>query len=250
MAKKIDRSTHGPGWGEVILGAALALVLGVVLGAALMILKPVVVVKDLPKEEDRVRGAVYYVEGATGGNPKQAQAKRKAFVEGQSITLNEAEINALTGSTATAAATPPGKAPPAKAPEKAKTPEKGKEKGKDEKAAPAPAGDEILAKGPPNVRIRGGVMQIGVPVTIAVAGLDQKVTVQARGKFVKEDGVFVFQEDELYFGSCPVHRLPFVSSYVHQKVLGELPVPEDVVAAWRKLANVTVEDTTLKLSTQ
>ncbi|HUR58678.1 MAG TPA: hypothetical protein VM029_13280 [Opitutaceae bacterium] len=246
MAKKIDRSTHGPGWGEVILGAALALVLGVVLGCVLLVLKPVVIAKDLPKEGERMRGVVYYVEGATGGNARQAQAKRKAFIEGQTVTLTEAEINALAGGPgASAAATPPGKAPDQTAPEK------GKEKGKaEEKAAPAPGSDGMLVAGTPNVRIRGGIMQVGAPVTIAVAGLDQKVIVQARGKFVKEGDRFVFQEDELYLGSCPLHRLPFVSDFVYKKVLGEQAIPEDVKAAWHKLASVTIEDNALKLSMQ
>jgi hypothetical protein len=46
---KVDRAIYGPGWGEVIFGALLSLVLGVVLGALLLVLKPVVIAKETPK---------------------------------------------------------------------------------------------------------------------------------------------------------------------------------------------------------
>lgn len=246
MSKKTDRATHGPGWGEVIFGAVLSLALGIVLGAGLLILKPAVSVKEIPKEEERIRGTVYYVEGAVGGNARQVAAKRKSFVEGQTVTVTESEINALTGAPATA----PGATPPAKGAEKAKAPEKGKAADKAAPPADASGGDGMLAKGPPNVRIRGGVMQVGVPVTINVAGFSQKVLVQSRGVFVKEGDIFVYRPDELYFGSCPVHRLPVVSSYVHKKFLSEQAIPEDVATAWRKLANVTIEENKLKLAMQ
>ena len=106
MSKKIERAVHGPGWAEVILGAVLSAVLGVVLGAALLILKPIVVVKELPKEP--VAGAVYYVEGSRDtAKAKQALAKRKAFAQGQSVTVTEDEINSLAAPAAAAPATPP-----------------------------------------------------------------------------------------------------------------------------------------------
>ena len=85
---KVDRAIHGPGWAEVILGALLALLLGIVLGAVLLIVKPVLAVKEVPKEP--VAGAVYYVEGSRDtSKAKQVLAKRKAFVDGQSIKVTE-----------------------------------------------------------------------------------------------------------------------------------------------------------------
>jgi hypothetical protein len=44
MSKKIDRTPHEPGWSEVILGAALSVGLGAMLGAVALVFKPVVVV--------------------------------------------------------------------------------------------------------------------------------------------------------------------------------------------------------------
>lgn len=223
MSRKIDRATHGPSWTEVILGAVLSLVLGVALGAVLLILRPVVIAKEEPKE--RAPNTVYYVEGSKDtAKAREALAKRKAFVEGQSVTVNEAEINALI-------------APPAAADKKA--PEKGKD------AAQAAAGNGYFSPGTPNVRIHEGVLQVGVPVTIDL--LDQKVVAQARGGFVKQGDVFVYDPTELYLGSCPVQRLPFLGHYVRQKFLDAQPIPEDIKATWPKLANVTIEGNAVKL---
>lgn len=238
MSKKIERAIHGPGWAEVILGAVLSAGLGIVLGAALLILRPVVVVKEMPKEP--VAGAVYYLAGSNDtSKAKQALAKRKAFAQGQSVTVNEDELNSLV-TPAAAPATPPPAKPGAKGAPKA-----------EEKAAPAPAaaaGGGMLATGAPNFRIRGGAVQIAVPVTINVLDLGQKVTVQARGGFVKQGAGFSFQPDTLLVGSCPVQRLPFVGGYVQKQFLSAQAVPEDIATSWAKLANVTVEGDALKLA--
>lgn len=228
MSKKIDRATRGPSWAEVILGAALSFVLGVVLGAVLLIARPVLRVPELPKPEDRVRGAVYYVEGAMGGNARAALAKRKAFVEGQSITATEAEINALVVPAAPAAA-------PTKAGEKP--------------AEPAPAAAEgLLAPGQPNVRIREGILQVGLPVTVNFLGLSPKVILQARGDFDKTSDGYVYAPDEIYLGSCPIQRVPLLAGFIQRKLLSQQAIPEDILTAWRKLTSVQIEGNVLKLS--
>lgn len=216
---KVDRAVYSPGWGEVILGAVLSLILGVVLGAVLLILKPVIVAKETPKEP--VAGAVYFVQGLPGDSAKAKQvlAKRKALVEGQSVKVTEDEVNSLV---AAASAKP----------------------------ADAKAPAQTVATGTPNVRIRDGVMQVGVPVTLNVFGLEHQLIAQARGGFEKEGSVFAYEPTEMYLGSCPVQRLPFVSSYVRSKILASQNVPEDIAAAWAKLTNVAIEGNTLVLAMQ
>lgn len=229
MSKKIDRATHGPSWTEVILGAALSFLLGVVLGAVLLIARPVTQVQEMPKPEDRVRGTVYYIEGVQG-NARAAVAKRATFIQGQTITATESEINALIA--------PP---PPPPAPTKAGA-------APAPATPPAPAGAGVLAPGAPNVRIREGIMQVAAPVNLNVLGLTRKVVAQARGQFVKDGDMFVYAPDEIYFGSCPVHRLPLLSGLVKSKMLSQHPIPDDVMATWRKLANVQIEGNALKLT--
>lgn len=245
MSKKLDRAVHGPSWAEVILGAVLSLVLGVVLGAVLLVVRPAVPVKELPKEEERVRGAVYFIEGSKEtAKAKQAVQKRAAFLGGQSISLTEDEVNAIANPGAAASGAKGGEK--GKAPEKGKTADKGKAA---EKAAPPTAAPgEALALGAPNFRIRDGSLQLAVPVTINTMDLGLKVMAQARGTFAKQGDVFVFEPAEMYLGSCPVQRLPFLSSYVREKVIAAQPIPDDIKTAWKKLAGVAIEGSTLKLT--
>jgi hypothetical protein len=224
MNKKLERELNGPSATEVILGAILSLVLGAALAAVYLVLKPVATVKEIPKEP--AEGVVYYIEGSrNSANAREAVAKHKSFLQGGTVVLNEDELNALA-----AAATAP--ATPAKA---------------DGKAAPA-APPQSVAAGSPNFRIRDGVLQIGVPVNLNVAGFSQKVIVQARGGFEKQGERFVFAPNEYYVGSCPLQNLPVAKGLVMKKVAGAAAVPEDLSAAWGKLSDVAVEGSTLKLT--
>ncbi len=225
---KLNRAVHGPSWAEVILGAILSLILGVVVGVLLLVIKPVATVKELPKEP--VSGLVYYVEGVRGDSnkAKQVMAKRRDLADGQAIKLTEDEVNAFIVVTST---------PVAAAPQKGA-------QGKPEAAASS----ETVTTGMPNVRIRNGVMQVAVPVTINLWGVEQKVIAQARGGFEKQSDGFAFVPAEVYVGSCPIQRLPFLNTYVREKVLTPKSVPDEVRAAWSKLTNVSIEGNTLNLA--
>lgn len=229
MSTKIDRTPHEPGWGEIILGAALSVALGAALGAVSLVLKPVAVVKELPKEP--VASTTYFIEGSRdSGKAKQAAAKRKAFAQGSSgvFSILEDDLNALAGP-----ATPPPAA----------TPKPG------EKAAPPPvAAAGMFVAGTPNFRIRDGLVQIGFPVTVNALGADLKVIVQAQGKFMKKGEVFAYVPESLVVGSCPVHRLPYASTYLTQKFLASQTIAEDIAAAWPKVVNVAVEGNAVKLT--
>lgn len=215
-----DRVANGPSWAEVIFGAILSLVLGVVLGALLLVFRPVVTVKEEPKERDR--GVVYYVEGARDpSKARQALAKRKAFTDGQSITITEEEINALI-------------APPPAAP------------GEKKEGEAAAGVSEYFKAGTPLVRVHDGMLQIGLPVTVDLLGA--RLVAQAQGTLVKQGDVFVFEPQTMHLGSCPVNRVPYLSTLVREKVLTTYPLPEDIKQAWGKLANATIEGKAVKLT--
>lgn len=215
-----DRAEYNPSWIEVILGAMLSLLLGAVLGAAFLVLKPVETVRELPKEPDPE--TVYYIEGTRDSHrARQATAKQRAFVQGETVVLNEDELNALAAPKTTSGAAKPG----------------------EEAAA-----EQMLTAGMPNFRIRAGVLQIGVPVRVSVAGLDRRVIVQARGGFERRGDVFAFDAEELYLGSCPLQRLPIVAGLVMNKFVEGANVPEELAAAWRNASEVKVEGTNLHVT--
>ena len=247
MNKKIDRATHGPSWTEVMVGTFLSVILGAVLGAVLLVFRPVIVAKEPPKEGDRVPGAVYYIEGSRDtAKARQAPQKRAAFVGGRTISVTEEELNAIVDPAPAGSAAGAKGGEKAKAPEKGKTPGKGKDAGK---AAPPAAGSGgWVGVGATNVRIRDGVLQVAVPVRIDAFDLGLKFIVQARGGFVRPGSIFIYELSEMYLGSCPVQKLPFLASYVREKFIAVQSIPEDLREAWPKLADVAIEGSTLKLT--
>src|SRR5215216_1340138 len=101
----------GPSWTEVFLGAFLSLALSIVLGALSLMLRPVATVKELPKAADRKPGMIYYLEGSRDGTKgTMAEAKRKKFAAGDSVSFNEDELNILAA--ASKAPPPPSKPTP------------------------------------------------------------------------------------------------------------------------------------------
>ena len=83
MDRKQQRALHGPGWTEIILGVSLSLLAGVILAFAWLVLKPVVVAKEL--SETAPPGSVFYYPGATGSTASRAwMRKRQVLLEGQS----------------------------------------------------------------------------------------------------------------------------------------------------------------------
>ena len=219
MSNKYQRELHGPGWGEVILGALLSFILGVVLAMAFLIFTPVEKVKAMPKEPKPK--VVYYLEGnALSGRAGQAQSKAKAFLQGKSVVLNEDELNAL----ATGFSKKRGTGKPAANPENA------------------------IENGTPNFRIHDGVLQVGVPLEISTYGLTREVILQARGGFTKSGDTFVFDPTEVYVGSCPIERLPMLQGMIFDRLIAVAELPEGVPAAWQKLSDVAVDGSTLRLT--
>jgi hypothetical protein len=222
MRKRYDRARYGPGWFEVIFGALLSIILGVVLAVSYFVFRPVTRVKELPK--DPVPGMVYYIEGSRDySNARRLTAKQRFFAKGGSVVVNEDELN--TAANPVAAPVTPG-------------------------SEPAPAPTTVLTPGSPNFRIHDGLLQITVPMRIKVDSLfiDQVVLVQATGTFVRRGEVFVFAPKTVFVGSCPVDRIPKAVDFIMKKVFDSQPVPPDIAASWGKLADVTIEGSTLRLT--
>lgn len=223
--RKAAHESPDPSWTEVILAAALSVILGAAVGVVVLALKPLTAVRELPKEP--AAGTIYYVLGSRDtARAKQAAAKRKTFAQGGSVSLTEDEVNSLLAA--------PLPAPAAKAGTPA--------------ATPANTGGAGLSAGEPNVRFHDGAVQIVVPVTLNLLGLQQEMTVLAKGTFVKKSGGFRFEPQTLYLGSCAVQRLPLLREFVAGRMLASHAVPDDVAAVWPRVASVAVEGSVLKLT--
>lgn len=221
MRKRFDRARHGPGWFEVIFGAALSIFLGAVLAASYLMFKPVTRVKELPK--DPVPGTVYYIEGSRDySNARRLSAKMKFFLKGGSVVFNEDELNSAFNPVA---ATPvPGTEPP-----------------------PPPNG---FSPGAPNFRIHNGLLQIAVPFRykLDAFGVDQTLLVQMEGTFAHKGESIVYVPKTMYIGSCPVQESPRTVERFTKEFFAKQTIPPEMAEAWSKLADVTIEGSTLRLT--
>jgi hypothetical protein len=223
MISKAKKAQKGPSWIEVGLGAVLSVILGVVLGAAYLVNKPVQTVKEIPK--DAPSGAVYYIEGVRDFNKtSEIEEKRKSLTAGESISVQEGELNAFIGSVAKPA-------PSAKPGDK----------------NPPPADQKMLSPGTLNVRIRSGEIQFANPVAYNVYGFTGTVIVQATGTFSRHGGEFEFDPESIFVGGCPIQHFLFVRAFVLKKLLFTLPIPDDIAAAWAKASDVTLVGNTLQV---
>lgn len=220
-ADRIEREKYGPSLLEITLGAALSLALGVVLAAAYLVTKPVTTVRELPKEEDRVRDQVYFIEGSKDSNKGRTWLrKRQLLMEGQTaeVPLTEDELNAGLNDAPKAAEAGAGAAP------------------------------GLIEPSAVNFRIRGGVFQVALPSTVHFLGYRIPVVFQARGGFARENDRFVFVPDEFYVGSLAANRLPFLRGMVTSRLLDAKAVGPELVDAWGKVSAVAINGDTLLLT--
>jgi hypothetical protein len=217
MNKNVQRAMYGPGIVEVVFGAALSLALGMVLAGLYLVLKPVAVVDKLPAADKREEGMVYYVQGEKGeGEGGQLLRKQQLFLEGRSVILNEAELNTWMASSNSA-------------PKKPADPK-------------APAANEL------NFHLDRGVLQIGLPYTLDLLGLSGAVIIQMQGAFEKEGDEFVYEPSTIYIGSLPAQRIPILLTLLKKKLYSAQELPDDLAAAWKKLANVSIQGNVLRLT--
>jgi len=233
VSRKIERAKHGPSVLEVFLGAALSLVLGVAAALVYLIVQPVQI--GLPDSKAEPMGPVTYVKGTQDeDHGKQWLRKKQLFTEGTSVDLNEDELNAWI----TAGTEPePPKAADTKPPAPGKP------------AEPA-AASKLIQFGTQNFRIANKMLQIGTEgeIDLDMVGIKRSLILQTSGRFVKTAGGIAFVPEQFYIGSCPLHKLPGVASFVFNHVMAEVKIPEDIAAAWKKLATVSIQENSLLLT--
>lgn len=222
-AANVDREKYGPGWGEVIIGALLALLLGVLLASLYLILKPVATVSRLPDPKVPA-GTVTYMAGSNDTRRGQVwTVKHKALMAGHSSSLSEDELNVAFNS---------AKPEPAA---KSKTLEAKK------KEKPA---EPWYVFGAINFRIDKNVFQVAVPVKIPL--IDTSIILQSSGSFAKNsDGTFVFKPDNMYIGSLGLHSIKGLPDEIVRRLMASEAIPEDMRSVWNKASDVRVEGRTL-----
>ncbi len=249
--KKIAKALYGPSVTEVALGAVLGLICGVLVACLYLVFKPVVQLKELPKEPSR--SVVYYIPGSESSTKSKGwQAKQKQLIDGTSVALIEDDLNAWAASVAAPAKPAPAPGKPGTKPkpgEKPKPAEKPKaEEAKEEGKPPPPEG--YFIPGTPNFKIIGDKLQVGMKCTLNWYGLTYDTTVVATGGFKRSGDVFEFSADKVYLGSCPLHLIPAVSGLLVSTVASKQKLSDELRIALTKVTSITIEGGTLKLAVQ
>ncbi len=220
-SKKREKE-KGPKLYEIIIGAILSVILGVLLAVVYLAFQEVEEVDQLPSEEARQARTVYFVEGETGA-PGQFnwRPKQGAFEEGRSGTLElvEQELNQWV------------------ADQFSELEDRDYE---DE-------GMFYIAPRTLNFRIDDGKLQLAADLDWTVFGYSHSLKTQALGSFVREEGVFVFEPETMYVGGFKLPEPAVLGSALIRRIVEALNVSADLRDGWASLTDVSIEEDVLIL---
>jgi len=230
-------SLRAPSLFELLFGSILSVLLGALLAATILILKPVEILTEAPKDKSLDPTKIYFFQGSKEYTPSQRwRFKRDALVQGHAVRLNEDEINTWVEDVY------PKLAIEVKKP--AKPQAKGKSK---DAAAPAKEADSsqpFIQTGTPNFRMTAETMRVGVVYYVNLFGYASfQVVAQAEGTFEKpkdETEPVKFVPSTFFLGSLPVHKLLMLKNLIFARVVDTFEFPEDVKASWAKATEVKV----------
>ncbi len=232
-------SLRAPSLFEIFFGSILSVVLGALLAATILILKPVEILTEAPKDKTLDPTKIYFFQGSKEYTPSQRwRFKRDSLVQGHSVRLNEDELNTWIEDVYP------------KLPIEQKKTVKPKPQGKGkEGVAPAKDADRsapFIQTGTPNFRLTAETLRVGVVYYVNLFGYASfQVVAQSEGTFEKpkDDAEPIrFNPSTFYVGSLPVHKLLMLKTLIFGRVLDTFEFPTDVTGAWRKLAEVKVEN--------
>ncbi len=237
-------SLRVPSLYEVVIGSILAVVLGALVAASILLLKPVEILTEAPKDKALDPTRVYYLQGRKDYTASQRwRFKRDSLTQGHTVTVSEDELNAwveeiypkLPIETKPRTTKPAAKKAGDKAPAK-----------KPEPAQP------FIQTGTPNFRLTSDALRVGVVYYVNLFGYASfEVVAQCDGTFEKPkrgDEPVYFRPSTFYLGSLPVHKLLGLKRIIFGRVVDTFEFPADLEATWAKLDAVRVEKRELVLA--
>lgn len=233
---------------EIFVGSILAVLLGAVVAATVLLLKPVEVLAEAPKDKSLDPTKIYYMQGKKDYTASQRwRFKRDSLVQGHSVRMSEDELNAWIEDIYPKLAIETKQAPKPTDKDKAK----GKKKVQKDRIPTPDASGPFIQTGTPNFRITSDSFRVGVVYYVNVLGYASfPVVAQCDGTFEKPkkgDEPFAFRPNTFYLGSLPVHKLMMLKGLIFGQVVNTFELPEDLESIWSKLADVRVEKRELLL---
>ncbi len=203
----------GPKPYEVIIGAFLSVILGLLLAAVYLIAQPVEEVDELPPEAQQDRRTVYFVEGRTGSALDfDWRPKVTAFETGVSgsIELVEEELNQWA-------------------------------------AIAFPDLEDMDSEGMVaiiprsiNFRVEDDRLHIASSLEVSIFGFGGEYLAQTRGNLVQRDGRHVFAPESLALGGFRVPHDGLIKLLV-ERVFSAIETPEELSESWSRMTRAEVQ---------
>lgn len=211
MAKSQEQKASG--LLGVISGALCSLGLGVLLAGVYLILKPVEIVRSVPK--DALPGRFYFVQGGgAAAAGKGWERKQQALAAGAGeVGLAEGDLNAW------AQAAYPADPEVQEAKKEALF---------------------LFVRGTPNFRLAGEELQVGVVAELICFGAVHELVLQARGGFEPDGAGWRYAPKEVYFGCLPVHRFPALLASLAGRLKAEGVLPPEVGQVLGRASGLTI----------
>jgi hypothetical protein len=235
-------SLRAPSLIEVFVGSILAVLLGALVAATILLLKPVEILAEAPKDKALDPTKIYYLQGRKDYTASQRwRFKRDSVMQSHTVRVNEDELNAWVEDIypklqiETKPKAP--KAKPGAAVAAAKQPD---------------TSQPLIQTGTPNIRMTSDSLRLGVVYYVNVFGYASfEIVAQCDGTFEKPrhgDEPIYFRPTTFYLGSLPVHKLLMLKGIIFGRVVDTFELPADLAGAWAKLDEVKVENRELVLA--
>jgi hypothetical protein len=201
----------------LMLGVILSLILGISLAVVHLVLQPLEVVKVLPKEQ--IEGVRYYVEGPTSAG-RAWKRKLDVLIDGESgwFSMTEADLNAWSADSF-------------------------KTEKYDENAR---AASFMLISSPPNFRIVGGELQMGLVNEINYYGESIPLVLQVRGRFVREGQEWRYEPSEAYFGGFSLLKIPLLYELLRARLSTDFVLPVEIKTLLTRASEFTLTENSLR----
>ena len=219
-----EKGAYTPGIVAVFFGALISVIIGMLFAGINMLTVSVAEVSELPPEEERQVGTVYFIKGqGKGGSGWKRKRIQLISQRPGAIRLPEGELNVW-----------------------ARTSLRPDPKKKDEEGG----GLIKVEPSPPNFRINEGEFQVASYVGFPQLHGSKKFVYQAKGAFANEAGIFRFTAHSGFIGSCPIPPIPGLNSFLFNFLAETFINSEEygeMNSIWKLLSDVSVDGEELVL---
>ncbi len=194
--------------------------LGLLIGIGDRARYPAESVREMPPEEERSPGRIYYVPGSDRTSGSTADFERRFLAVDSPLRLLEGDINAWTRQTLPFPTRPSGEDQPKLS----------------------------IMTGPPNVKFEADFSQMVIPMQVRLLGTDYDVAFITSGDFGREGGAPAFKARTASFGSAPIPPLlvPAAISFINRIYRDSDGMPE-LERAWAGYSTIRASDGAITL---